>query len=245
MPHAEPAAGQRARWLSANVTEYDAMAVRMKKYLDALDAPLLSISRGVTLELGCGSGRFLAKLAARAEVARVVGLDIAEQMLRAASTTARAVLVRSQAECLPFADASFDSVVCPFFSLRDMERRRVYSEVARVLRASGRFGFTLRNYYVAFADTLCRDYLLRWRWPHSLPTIDGAVGVACDLRGVTREVAALAECGLRVREIKTLAYLPLIRRVLPYFYWSSRWATRWGSDIVIIAERGARALSPR
>ncbi len=60
------------------------------------------------LDLACGTGRLTRELAERGEV---VGMDAAAAMLQQAQKTIRAPFAQGDAFTLPFADASFDSVV--------------------------------------------------------------------------------------------------------------------------------------
>ena len=106
----------------------------------ALAAALLRGAR--VLDLGSGSGYGTRLL--REAGAQVTGLD-----LDAAAVRLAAPAVRASAECLPFADASFDAIVC-FEMIEHVPRpERVADEIARVL---GRDGIALvstpdRNLY--------------------------------------------------------------------------------------------------
>lgn len=88
------------------------------------------------LEVGCGSGHWLSQLLQRDVPA--TGLDASLGMLAEARVRAPgATLVRGRAEQLPFADRSFDCVVCinavHHFAVRDAFMR----EARRVLRGGG------------------------------------------------------------------------------------------------------------
>lgn len=65
------------------------------------------------LDVGCGSGLLLARLAASAPSAELEGIDASAQMLRRARRRLgeRAPLTVARAQALPFPDASFDVVV--------------------------------------------------------------------------------------------------------------------------------------
>lgn len=101
---------------------------------------LLAGARGRTLEVGIGTGRNLEHYAADVEL---TGVDVSARMLqrarRRAQRLGRAVdLVMGDVQALPFADASFATVVatCVFCSVADPGRG--LAEVRRVLRPGGK-----------------------------------------------------------------------------------------------------------
>jgi demethylmenaquinone methyltransferase/2-methoxy-6-polyprenyl-1,4-benzoquinol methylase len=87
------------------------------------------------LDLACGTGDLARD--ARAAGFEPVGIDISAGMLEAA--TAPGPLVRGDGSVLPFADASFAGVLCGFALRNFVALPAVFAEVARVLRAGGRF----------------------------------------------------------------------------------------------------------
>ena len=91
------------------------------------------------LDVCCGTGDLA--LASSEAGAHVVGLDFSEKMLARARNKSDAVdWVRGDAAAMPFADGEFDAVTVGFGirNLEDLERG--LAEIARVLRAGGRFG---------------------------------------------------------------------------------------------------------
>jgi SAM-dependent methyltransferase len=225
----------RRRWLGVDPRVYDRATDRASVYLAAIDAPLLAVCSGRVLELACGSGRLLDRLRALPAVVEAVGLDIAPQMLVAAAERGHERLVQAAAETLPFLPEEFDTVVCAFYTLRDLDRRHVYAEVTRVLRPGGVFAFTLRSYYTAYLETLWRKFLRHGRRPRSWRTLDGADGIERDLRDLNGEIRAVEAAGLRVREVKSLRFLPFLRRWIMPGYWSGPRTARLGSDVIIVA----------
>ncbi|MDB4975351.1 MAG: hypothetical protein JWN48_3692 [Myxococcaceae bacterium] len=89
------------------------------------------------LEVGCGTGHWLAKLCAQG--LRVRGVDPARGMLaRAQDNAPAAQLLRARAEALPFPEASFDRVLM-INTLHHFEApRRALTEARRVLRQGGK-----------------------------------------------------------------------------------------------------------
>jgi ubiquinone/menaquinone biosynthesis C-methylase UbiE len=86
------------------------------------------------LEVGCGTGLLLRRLAGFARSAR--GVDLSPGMLEKARARGLDV-VEASATDLPFADASFD-VVCSFKVLAHVrDVRRALAEMARVARPGG------------------------------------------------------------------------------------------------------------
>ncbi|MBI4020777.1 MAG: methyltransferase domain-containing protein [Candidatus Aenigmarchaeota archaeon] len=83
--------------------------------------------RGPTLDLGCGTGVHLQS--------GMVGLDVSGRML--ARARGKAALVQGS-EQLPFADASFRSVLCFFTVLNMADPQLLAKECWRVLRPGGR-----------------------------------------------------------------------------------------------------------
>src|SRR5665213_2320260 len=100
------------------------------------------------LDLGCGGGFMAEALAARGAI--VTGIDPSEAAVLAARRHAEAGGLSidyrvGMGEFLPFADATFDMVVCVdvFEHVADLDR--VIIEVQRVLRPGGRFLFDTIN----------------------------------------------------------------------------------------------------
>jgi SAM-dependent methyltransferase len=99
------------------------------------------------LELGCGSGRLLAPLAAAGN--RVVGLDASDAMLERARARLQPAIARGEVslvlgsmEALPgAASGPFDLVIIPLNGLLHVEdprqQQRVLAQVAQVLRPGG------------------------------------------------------------------------------------------------------------
>jgi SAM-dependent methyltransferase len=99
----------------------------------------------LVLEVGTGEGQ-VARAMATANGATVVGVDpTVNQIVEAARRAGGPVYARSGAEALPFADASFDAVVCCLVFEHIDAVDEALAEVARVLRPGGRFVFCLNH----------------------------------------------------------------------------------------------------
>jgi len=98
------------------------------------------------LELGCGTGIFLLRVAPSG--ARIVGLDLSEDLLGKARARvqglANVVLHRGNAEQLPYASGSFDAVYGSSV-LHHLDLGHALAEVFRVLKPGGRSVFTEPN----------------------------------------------------------------------------------------------------
>lgn len=100
------------------------------------------------LDVGCGTGTTLAKLATRFPAAALAGLDLSEGMLRQRSTGLRArvsrwlggpspLLFAADAARLPLADASFDLVVSNLVAHWHPAPHTLFPEWKRALRVDG------------------------------------------------------------------------------------------------------------
>jgi SAM-dependent methyltransferase len=116
---------------------------RVKQYLEAEISFVLERIRpsDIVLELGCGYGRVLKRLATKAK--RVFGIDTSEASLRSASKDFESIrnirLLQMNAAILAFADKSFDMVVCVQngISAFHLDPRSWLSESVRVTRQGG------------------------------------------------------------------------------------------------------------
>ena len=108
--------------------------------------------RGLRIvDLACGSGAFLADLAAAFPRAHLFGLDLSTAYLaEAARRSGIRSVVQANAERLPFADGSLDAITCVylFHELPPKVRPVVVAEIARVLKPGG---------ILAFADSVQPD----------------------------------------------------------------------------------------
>lgn len=94
------------------------------------------------LDLACGTGELLHRIARRSPQAELVGVDLASGMVDRArqklAGTPRAQVQRADGHDLPFADNAFDAILCANTFHYFTHPSVVLAEGRRVLRPSGR-----------------------------------------------------------------------------------------------------------
>lgn len=115
---------------------YQAVHKRLLSYIELPDSPSV-------LDLGCGTGRLLNRLATQFPTLRGIGLDLSSEMLRQARQRnqhrIRLIYKQGNAESLPFANGQFNAVFNTISFLHYPNPQQVFSEVSRVLARNGRF----------------------------------------------------------------------------------------------------------
>jgi len=140
---------------------YDRLLVPLIFEPYALDlAGRMTAARDI-LEVAAGTGVVTRALAARlSRDARIVATDLNQPMLDYAAQRLqgdhRVEWRQADALALPFAEASFDAVVCQFGAMFFPDRVRGYREARRVMRKTGRFLFSVwdRISESVFADAV-------------------------------------------------------------------------------------------
>lgn len=151
--------------------------------IDARRAALVGAASGDVLEIGFGSGATLPFYDA-ARVKQLTVVEPSDGMNRRAAgrLAASPVPVRSvpgAGEGLPFADASFDTVVTCLTLCSVDDPPQVLAEIRRVLRPGGQF---------LFLEHVLSDDADRRRWQVRLTPLQKIVGVGCHL---DRDTAAM------------------------------------------------------
>ncbi len=109
--------------------------------LDQVEAMVRGHASARVLDLGCGGGHVAYRAAPH--VAEVVASDLTASMLEAVASTAKQrglsniTVQQAAAEALPFADASFDMVLCRFTTHHWQDMEAGLREARRVLRPAG------------------------------------------------------------------------------------------------------------
>ena len=133
---------EHAGWQGAARRYDDAFGSLTRQAIDPLLDAAEARSGARVLDVASGPGYVAAAAAARG--ARVTGVDFSLAMVRLARAQNPAVKFRTgNAEALPFRDGSFDAVVMNFGMLHLARPEHAVGEALRVLRAGGRYAFTV------------------------------------------------------------------------------------------------------
>ena len=115
---------------------YQATHIRLLDYVELPENPQV-------LDIGCGTGRLLNRLAAKYSDLQGTGLDFSEEMVHQARCSnhhrPRLIFVQGDVVPLQFANEQFDAVFNTLSFLHYSEPERVLADVHRVLRPGGTF----------------------------------------------------------------------------------------------------------
>ena len=185
----------------------------MMHRLEAVDLDLLRLREGDTvLDMGSGTGRHV--LAACRRSCRVVGLDSDFDSLALAGryvnlidswgvVKAGATLMLGWCDRLPFADASFDRILCTEVLEHIPDDRATIQEMVRVLRPGGTVA-------VSVPDQLSESMFWRVSWQYR-NTPGGHVRIYSRREIVSR----LKDAGLRLYAVR-------FRHAFETLYWLAR-----------------------
>jgi len=155
------------------------------------------VGGGRVLDVGCGTGEVLAKLAAKYAEATFVGVDLEDPHLeRAAVRNAefgdRVHFEHGDATSLHFADASFDYVICRHVLQAVTDAARVIAEIKRVTRPGGRIHLIAEDYGMLWCHPTALD--ADGFWQVIPPRFGAAVG--CDLHVGRKTYTLLSDAGI-------------------------------------------------
>lgn len=185
---------------------------KYRRRAERLEAPLRRVS-GRVLELGCGTGRLLARVPGQR-----FGLDLSRGMLQHAQGRGITGVV-ADAVAPPFTTASFDAIIAGKGVFRYLEAEPALAACARLLRPGGLLGV---HQYAA------RTWSLRGGRPN------GSSHLHLDRPDQLAAPAAAAGFRLlRVLPWRSIAAPPYIVGLPP------RLPGRWWSQVVLLFRRGS------
>lgn len=124
-------------WLFTTVF-YQAVHQRLLSYVN-----LPKDSPAAVLDIGCGTGKLLNRLASQFPQLQGTGLDLSPEMLRQArhrnSHRPRLIFVQGVSEALPFVDHQFQAAFSTISFLHYPDPQQVFLEIGRVLKPGGQF----------------------------------------------------------------------------------------------------------
>ncbi len=175
---------------------YEIAPSRVKQYLESeIQYVLKKINaESLVLELGCGYGRVLARLAGRAGIA--AGIDTSFASLSLCKETMKAfsnyALFNMNAICTSFRNASFDTVVCiqNGISAFHVDQKELIRESIRITKPGGTILFS------SYADKFWSE---RLNW-FKIQADAGLLG-KIDLKG-TRDGVIVSKDGFTARTVR-------------------------------------------
>jgi ubiquinone/menaquinone biosynthesis C-methylase UbiE len=156
---------------------------------------LIGPAAGCALDIGCGPGQIVTKLAARLPEWKFIGIDRSHTMIHRATHVPHSVIFLAGDACfLPFGDSSFDLVLCNSVLHHIGDPSQLFAEIRRVaksgsaillrdLRRPSRFGFPLHvrwygRHYEGLMYKLYRDSVRAAYTPGELLAMLNAAGIS-------------------------------------------------------------------
>ena len=133
---------QVARSFSRAADTYDAVADFQRRVGQQLFELLPHEQVKTVLDLGCGTGFFYSQLVQKYSEASVIGLDLAEGMLKHCANHHQGKWLCADAETIPLADNSIDIIYSSLAIQWCENTEALFAEVFRVLKPEGRFIFS-------------------------------------------------------------------------------------------------------
>jgi ubiquinone/menaquinone biosynthesis C-methylase UbiE len=152
---------------------------------------------GDVLDVGCGTGEIAVRIAEAFPDTRIVGVDLEEPHLeraraRCAPFGERTRFQLGDAQALPFADASFDLVICRHVLQAVSDARRALEEMARVVRPGGRLHLIAEDYGMLWChptELEADEFWQRMPWLYER-------GAGCDLHIGRKTFTLLTDLGM-------------------------------------------------
>ncbi len=167
---------KRRRGFERAANSYDKAAVLQREIGGRLESRLdyVKLEPNTVLDLGCGTGYISEKLMQRYTKAHIFATDIALNMLYKTAEKGgwfrKPHILCSEAECLPFADDSFDLVMSNLMLQWCDDLPHVFMGVNRILKPDSLFSFT------SFGPDTLRELRESWQCvdnhPHTNPFAD-------------------------------------------------------------------------
>lgn len=141
-----------------------------RKYIDAVEIESVlhfleftQVNNRITLDAGCGSGRFLAPLS---KDMNVVGVDFSKGLLEKGRHQApNAKLCVADLEHLPFKSQTFDTVLCVRVLQHITNQKNAINELSRVMKKGGILIILSYNNLTLHAlYKRTRQLLENWKW---------------------------------------------------------------------------------
>jgi len=162
MTVAQPVAPNKARLVSESYATDEPLSVRIETHrrysVPAIDLPTWVLDRytwrgdETVLDIGTGTGQYLAPLRERVPQGCIIAGDLAPGMLRdlaAHGVPGGACLLNADAEALPLADASCDAIIASYVLFFVPDIPRALAEMSRILRPGGvLLAVTMANVYM-------------------------------------------------------------------------------------------------
>lgn len=137
------------------------------------------------LDIGCGTGRLLNRLAKQFPQVQGTGLDLSPEMIKEAKDKniygSRLQFLQGNVEALPFPDSAFDAVFCTISFLHYPHPELVLAEIKRVLRPGGIFylaDYTV-NDWTEYQEVSISPGRLRWYSRKKREQLAKNVGLSC------------------------------------------------------------------